>query len=229
MDNLNAMHYFIDQIAFQTEMRGPLFKCEPNNDGSLRLHYYSMRNGLFPMVKGLVWQSAKALFDIKVKITVMERTQEKRNNVLTEHVIFNIESIDDSVALVSSNALTMNLLQLNLSGTKPPPGISLQSFSKMFPFHICINKQMIIEHCGEFLQHELNLNKRKMTKLTEIFNLIQPEDVQLSFKGLVTYLNSLFIFQLKPSLSRNGKNNSIQHHPLYLKGMFICLQNLSLI
>lgn len=216
MDSLNSLHFFINQISFQTEMRGPLFKCEKNNDGTLRLHYYSVRKGLFPMVKGLVLQSAKALFNLDVKIVVTERSQEKRNNLMTEHVIYTIESIDELVPLVKDNVARS--LKFDLSTSKPALGISLQSFSQMFPMHVCFNKQMIVEHCGEFLQQELNLGKRRMTKLTDIFQLIQPEDVQISFKGFLACLNSLFIFQLKTNLARNNKNNDSPKRPLILKG-----------
>lgn len=37
LDNLNSMHFFIDQIAFRSELRGPAFKCEARPDGTLRL------------------------------------------------------------------------------------------------------------------------------------------------------------------------------------------------
>ena len=213
------MHFFIDQVAFQSEMRGPLFKCEANSDGSLRLHYYSVRNGLFPMVKGLVAQAAKSLFDIDVRVFVTERSQEKRNNTVTDHVIFTVEAINDNIALVKDNNSIYRSLQTDASINKTPLGISIQSFAQMFPMHVCFNKQMIIEHCGEFLQKELNLGKRKMTKLTEIFQLVQPEDVQLSFKGFLACLNSLFVFQIKTTLARNEKKNVVQKRPLVVKGI----------
>jgi guanylate cyclase soluble subunit beta len=36
LETLSSMHFFIDRIAFQTEMRGPVFKCDLNPDGTLR-------------------------------------------------------------------------------------------------------------------------------------------------------------------------------------------------
>uniref|UniRef100_A0A0K0D2U2 HNOB domain-containing protein n=1 Tax=Angiostrongylus cantonensis TaxID=6313 RepID=A0A0K0D2U2_ANGCA len=85
------MHYFIDQIAFKSEMRGPTFQCESVGDGSLRLHYFSHRQGLFPIVKGLVRQTAHVLFDINVVINFVERSQERRKGGLVEHVVFCVE------------------------------------------------------------------------------------------------------------------------------------------
>lgn len=70
---------------------------------------------------------------------------------------------------------------------------------------------------GIFLQHEFALATRRTTKLTDIFQLVQPDDVQLTFKGITTYMNSMFIFQLKQNMNRNEKNTTIK--PLSLKGM----------
>ncbi|KAK6059384.1 heme NO binding protein [Cooperia oncophora] len=91
LDNLNSMHYFIDQIAFKSEMRGPTFQCEATGEGFLRLHYFSHRQGLFPIVKGLVRQVSRLLFDMDVKLTVIERSQERRKSGMVEHVVFSLE------------------------------------------------------------------------------------------------------------------------------------------
>ncbi|KAH7680159.1 Protein GCY-37, partial [Aphelenchoides avenae] len=96
----------------------------------------------------------------------------------------------------------------------------------MFPTHVCFNKQLVIEHCGDFLQHELGLTKRRTTKITDIFTLLQPEDVPLTFKGIQTYLNSLFIFQIKQTLQRNEDTRSAKYHaPLALKGQMMLVNN----
>jgi len=52
LDNLDSLHYFIDHIVYKANLQGPSFRCEENADGSLTLHYYSRRTGLFPIVKG---------------------------------------------------------------------------------------------------------------------------------------------------------------------------------
>ncbi|VDK50837.1 unnamed protein product [Cylicostephanus goldi] len=52
LDSLDSLHYFIDHVVYQTKLRGPSFRCEAQPDGTLLLHYYSKRSGLYPIVKG---------------------------------------------------------------------------------------------------------------------------------------------------------------------------------
>lgn len=56
LDGLDSLHYFIDRMVYSTKLRGPAFRCESSGleDGSLLLHYYSTRTGLYPIVKGTV-------------------------------------------------------------------------------------------------------------------------------------------------------------------------------
>jgi guanylate cyclase soluble subunit beta len=84
-----------------------------------------------------------------------------------------------------------------------PLQMSVGFFAAMFPTHVCFNRQMVIEHCGEFLFNELDMAKKRTSKVTDLFTLIQPDDVPLNFKSIVTYLNSVFILRLKIPIRRN--------------------------
>ncbi|KIH48991.1 heme NO binding protein, partial [Ancylostoma duodenale] len=51
LDNLDSLHYFIDHVVYKANLRGPSFRCEENPDGSLTLHYFTGRPGLYPIVR----------------------------------------------------------------------------------------------------------------------------------------------------------------------------------
>ncbi|KAH7695295.1 Protein GCY-36, partial [Aphelenchoides avenae] len=51
LDSLDSLHYFIDHIVYKTSLRGPSFRAEETEDGSIILHYFTARAGLFPIVK----------------------------------------------------------------------------------------------------------------------------------------------------------------------------------
>lgn len=50
---MDRVYYFADHTAFSMKLRGPVFRCEFTNDGSLLLHYYSSRTGFPGIVKGI--------------------------------------------------------------------------------------------------------------------------------------------------------------------------------
>ncbi|XGW33908.1 hypothetical protein V3C99_017982, partial [Haemonchus contortus] len=81
LDSLDSLHYFIDHVVYQTKLRGPSFRCEPQPDGTLLLHYYSKRSGLYPIVKGVVREVARRIYDTEVVMKVQERKQEHLDNL----------------------------------------------------------------------------------------------------------------------------------------------------
>ncbi|KAL3088561.1 hypothetical protein niasHT_023179 [Heterodera trifolii] len=52
LDNLDSLHYFIDHVVYKANLRGPSFRCEPNSENAITLHYFSSRSALYPIVKG---------------------------------------------------------------------------------------------------------------------------------------------------------------------------------
>lgn len=229
LDSLNSMHYFIDTIAFKSEMRGPTFQCEATGEGSLRLHYFSHRQGLFPIVKGLVRQTSRVLFEMDVKVNVIERSQERRKSGMVEHVVFSIEPDDEHRAgkrlAYKFKRETRPVSDQEVAEGNLPLAVTLRDFSTIFPYHICFNKQMVVEHVGKHLLIEYGLADKKMLKLNELVQLIQPADIQqLTHKSIMTYLNTLFIFQLKHHCKRNevekGSSEAFQQ-PLCLKGQMM--------
>ncbi|KAI6206113.1 Guanylate cyclase [Aphelenchoides besseyi] len=83
-------HYFIDHVVYRTRLKGPSFRCEPQADETILLHYYSRRSNLFPIVKGVVREAARRLFGVEVLISVVERRQDQSESLINEHVIFKI-------------------------------------------------------------------------------------------------------------------------------------------
>nr|CDJ83578.1 Haem NO binding and Haem NO binding associated and Adenylyl cyclase class-3 4 guanylyl cyclase domain containing protein [Haemonchus contortus] len=210
-------------------MRGPTFQCEAIGDGLLRLHYFSHRQGLFPIVKGLVRQVSRLLFEMDVKLVVLERSQERRKSGMVEHVVFSLEPDEEHRAgkrlAYKFKRDTRLYGDVEVADPHAPLAVNLKDFSTIFPYHICFNKQMVVEHVGRHLLVEYGLADKKMLKLSELVQLIQPADIQqLTHKTIMSYLNTLFIFQLKHHCKRNevekGSSEAFQQ-PLCLKGQML--------
>lgn len=66
LQNLDALHARVGVVF--PKLQPPSFECEDVEEESLKLHYYSERQGLAPMVIGLV-QGLGQKFDTEVEIT----------------------------------------------------------------------------------------------------------------------------------------------------------------
>lgn len=71
LGNLDAMHSRISLTMPQ--LRPPSFVCDELQEGALRVHYYSEREGLGPMVVGLLRGLAR-MFDLVVTVEHVERS-----------------------------------------------------------------------------------------------------------------------------------------------------------
>ncbi|ETN71836.1 heme NO binding protein [Necator americanus] len=98
LDNLDSLHYFIDHVVYKANLRGPSFRCEENADGSITLHYFTGRPGLYPIVRGVLREVAKRVFNIDISLNITGRTQRSvqmaTGERVEEHVIFVVKVID---------------------------------------------------------------------------------------------------------------------------------------
>ncbi|GMT21908.1 hypothetical protein PFISCL1PPCAC_13205, partial [Pristionchus fissidentatus] len=76
LNNVNFMHYFVNQCSFRSEMKEPNLKCTQLNDEVLLLNYISRRRGLNALVLGL--------------ISICEVTEYDRNDATDIHTLYKI-------------------------------------------------------------------------------------------------------------------------------------------
>uniref|UniRef100_A0A1I8AKP9 guanylate cyclase n=1 Tax=Steinernema glaseri TaxID=37863 RepID=A0A1I8AKP9_9BILA len=213
LENLNSIHYYILKVYFDVAVQGPTFQSVLQADGSIKLHYYSHRDGMYPaligrlprtnnvnfsalFVTGLLRKAARKIFNIDAKIVTFERSEVRRKNAIIEHVIYNIEP--------ASNDISGFYKQRSARGKKEIPRLSLpisaSTFATLFPTHICFNRELVVEHCGSFLKDEFNLSPGQ--PLVDFMSILQPDDVQMTFEDIETHLNSIFICQMNNDMIR---------------------------
>uniref|UniRef100_A0A914WSB0 Heme NO-binding domain-containing protein n=1 Tax=Plectus sambesii TaxID=2011161 RepID=A0A914WSB0_9BILA len=148
LDSLDSLHYFIDHVVYKTKLKGPSFRCEPQNDGSLLLHYYSKRSGLYPIVKGVVREVARRLYDTDVVMKVQERKQEHLDTTVAEHVVFTIQQVDNGSGHASRSITTKSALDMQPESFPGPCALPLRDFCIAFPHHLCFDRDLFLEHFG---------------------------------------------------------------------------------
>ncbi|EGT58389.1 hypothetical protein CAEBREN_31325 [Caenorhabditis brenneri] len=232
LDSLDSLHYFIDHVVYKTKLRGPSFRCDVQADGTLLLHYYSKRSGLYPIVKGVVREVARRIYDTEVVMKVQERKQEHLDAFVTEHVVFVITQIENANSVqqksISSKAdsqidlstvlfihrrlsslrldperqkrrrksLTANGSRMEINLNEGIYEISSSDFAQAFPYHICFDPDLFLEHFGNFIKKTYPNAMRQETRVTDLLELVHPE-VPFSYESIKYYKNSLFVFRLK--------------------------------
>ncbi|CAJ0609751.1 unnamed protein product [Cylicocyclus nassatus] len=218
LDSLDSLHYFIDHVVYQTKLRGPSFRCEPQPDGTLLLHYYSKRSGLYPIVKGVVREVARRIYETEVIMKVQERKQEHLDAFVTEHVVFVISQVD-----------TGNGQPAKAISSKPEQfdanvgvfDISSDDFSIAFPYHICFDKDLFVEHFGHYIRNAYPMAIRQETRVSDILELVHPE-VPLSYESILAFKNSLFVFKMR-GIGDIVHQKDEEMKPILLKGSMILI------
>ncbi|KAL3990828.1 Adenylate and Guanylate cyclase catalytic domain family protein [Acanthocheilonema viteae] len=218
LNNLDRVHYFVDQIAFSMKLRVPLFRCELNNDYSLLLHYYSSRTGFPGIVKGIVCEISRRIFGIEVEMTIESRCREHIGSITKEHIIFSITEKGNSKG--NLNCLNCSLSTfLQNAELNEQCGLSLNEFAIIFPYHICFSKEFRILHHGIFIKKYAPSVRCGITLLTDIAQLIYP-NVPLIYESLLAFLNSIFVLVLNDTT-----DSEICLQAIVLRGSITLLSN----
>ncbi|KAE9416454.1 hypothetical protein Angca_003586, partial [Angiostrongylus cantonensis] len=218
LDSLDSLHYFIDHVVYQTKLRGPSFRCEPQPDGTILLHYYSKRSGLYPIVKGgVVREVSRRIYDTEVIMKVQERKQEHLDAFVTEHVVFTISQVDSGLRRSSKAISTKVELLESHSGDFE---ISAEDFVIAFPYHICFDKELVIEHVGQYIRKTYPMVGHQETKVTDILELVHPE-VPFSYESILAFKNSLFVFKMKDV--GDIVHSKEENKPILLKGAMVLI------
>ncbi|GMS91647.1 hypothetical protein PENTCL1PPCAC_13822, partial [Pristionchus entomophagus] len=224
LDNLNFMHYFINQCSFHSEMRGPNFKCIQLDEETLQLNYISRRRGLNALVLGLVYRAARVLFDIEITIGITTVTEYARGENATDiHTIYKIKL--DTAPPHSSKTehfASAKKIDHSLIDSANFP-LSLRDFNEIFPCHICFNRDLSVEHVGFFLLNEYDLANRKV-RLQDVVELLQPTAAQMSFASFLENANTRFIMRMKLPGNR-AKNRNEKPMDLVLSGQMQLLES----
>ncbi|EFP10742.1 hypothetical protein CRE_02552 [Caenorhabditis remanei] len=191
LDSLDSLHYFIDHVVYKANY--------------LLLHYFTGRPGLYPIVKGVVREVAKRVFDLDINLVVQGRTQRSvhMNNGerVEEHVVFLIKNVGEnrrdsdgshSGLLASSNPNFPESLDDTLQ-------MSLDDFSKALPYHFVIDESCKLVQCGSELHNHIpNELLQPGTPILRIFEINRPQ-IPLDFENICNFINAVFVLQVKTS------------------------------
>ncbi|CAJ0598531.1 unnamed protein product [Cylicocyclus nassatus] len=244
LDNLDSLHYFIDHVVYKANLRGPSFRCEDNSDGTITLHYYTGRPGLYPIVKGVLREAAKRVFKLDIALTITGRTQRSvqmaTGERIEEHVIFLIKTANTQ----EDGAELGNARQLPQQGNDFKIRLTNEDFISTFPYHFVVDQDCKLVQVGRALYNHVPRDLLLPgTPLIRVFEVTRPQ-IPLDFDSICNFINAVFVLQVKTTpmefqksvtkrnsqvLDENGvdDNNSLDHmtqsQHLKLKGQMMLM------
>ncbi|RCN43640.1 heme NO binding associated [Ancylostoma caninum] len=203
LDNLDSLHYFIDHVVYKANLRGPSFRCEENPDGSLTLHYFTGRPGLYPIVKGVLREVARRVFDIDINLTITGRTQRSvqlatGGDRIEEHVIFVVKTQHESRH--SSNETLSDIgLFSSIENFDQSLRLNAADFCNALPYHVIMDEHCQLIQTGRELANHIPKELLAVgTPVMRIFEVNRPQ-IPFDFDNICNFINAVFVLQVKTS------------------------------
>uniref|UniRef100_A0A0K0FYJ9 guanylate cyclase n=1 Tax=Strongyloides venezuelensis TaxID=75913 RepID=A0A0K0FYJ9_STRVS len=225
LDNLDSLHYFIDHVVYKANLRGPSFRCEQNDDGSITLHYFTGRPGLYPIVKGVLREVARRIYLSEISISISGRTQRSvqmsTGERVEEHVIMLIKEtptrngtdVDPSIVNGGHSDSTSSIIsssdqKFNLDNSVLR--VSHNDFLAAFPYHFIVDRDCKLVQAGKDLyKHVIPELLEPGTPIIRIFEITRPQ-IPLDFDNICNFINAVFVLQVKLPPSNLQKVNTSQ-------------------
>ncbi|XP_038066117.1 guanylate cyclase soluble subunit beta-2-like [Patiria miniata] len=93
ISNLDFMHTVYMKTMYPM-MEEPSFRAETRQDGSLTLHYFSVRHGLNGVVSGVIKGVSRIIFRERIDMDVIEYKEEYHRGVRKDHWVFHVRFVE---------------------------------------------------------------------------------------------------------------------------------------
>lgn len=148
--------------------------------------------------EGVVREIARSIFDVDIVMKVTERKQEsidtKDSAEMEEHVVFKIAEVVKNGH--RPTAISRSTLSLVSEFYAAPLQLTLRDFMNIFPYHICIDKNLLIDHCGIYVRKAYPFLITGETSMADIVDIVHPE-IPMSYDNFIHFINGTFVFKMK--------------------------------
>ncbi|KAK6177072.1 hypothetical protein SNE40_015250 [Patella caerulea] len=226
IQNLDSLHSLL-ALSYKN-ITPPSFRCETGEDGSLLLHYYTIRPGLYPIVIGLVKAVGRDIFNQTVDITVLEQSEETIGDKNQQHTVFNVILQDGlhsrEVCPYQRQAPEGEESEKKMAEICPVMSgdtsfqLNAQQFCSAFPYHIIFDSNMCISQCGTKIQKLSPVLITPHIPMEKVLAIDHPK-MELNIENIKKFINSVFFL----SICNSNKDNP--EKTFTLKGQMIWLED----
>ncbi|KAK7488571.1 hypothetical protein BaRGS_00020188, partial [Batillaria attramentaria] len=201
-------------------------KCESEEDGTLTLHYYSCREGLSDIVKGVVRAVGTEIFNQNVRLELIStELNDLGAGRSQEHSVFTVYFLDDDDTSrkppegVEVTQQHLESTAVQAAKTRPPRQritLSGELFCETFPYHVIFDENLTIHQCGDNLERMLGVDLEDHPRMPDAFLVIYPR-MNLTMANIQRFINSIFVLAIVP---KDGKGT-----PMSIKGQMLWLED----
>ncbi|XP_064606184.1 guanylate cyclase soluble subunit beta-2-like [Liolophura sinensis] len=237
VQNLDSLHSMLAMSYKNIE--APSFRCETNEDGTLILHYYTVRPGLYPIVIGLVRAVGRDLFNTNAILEVINiSSQQLTEKDVQEHVSFKVTLVDKnkntskSAKVVYQHSGEMKVYSRDAFTPTIPSNlqISAKNFCLVFPYHVIFDKDLSVKQSGIMIQKLCPTLSEENTFMEKCFNLVHPR-MKFTFSNILTFINANFVLEIKLKGLANDSSIKVKGQMVWLEDVdhmiYICSPRLA--
>eukprot|EP00055_Hartaetosiga_balthica_P003971 m.9663 g.9663 ORF g.9663 m.9663 type:complete len:685 (-) comp3512_c0_seq1:180-2234(-) len=194
LENIDSLHESF-RPSFP-EMKAPSLKPERTGENSMDVHYRSESDNLAPFVMGAIKSCAKTLFDLD--IDMVHRTKKGQSG---KHDVFNIYAEARAFPATQQDyqfESKMTTMQIN-------PFLS----NKLFPFHICFDRNLKIVSVGSSLTRHIIGKDVIGSKFSTFFKLARPLNVELDFDELLHHIGESVLIIIPKKVLKRSKISTV--------------------
>ena len=195
-DFLSGLDNLHEKLLFRFPgMQAPSFRVESTHGSEvLTVYYYSVRSGLQYMVVGMLKAVSAKLFTSAIDVVVESFNEEEG---CTKLVVRPTDMFAD--ARIMPRRRQSRMVREDCQVAAYQSSIGTATFCKAIPFHIMVNRNMIIFQAGISMRRVLPTLVVGRTKLKDIFEIVRPA-VPSNFNAILSRSNSVFLMKTKEGM-----------------------------
>ncbi|XP_071807016.1 guanylate cyclase soluble subunit beta-2-like [Asterias amurensis] len=246
--NLDFMHTVYMKTMYPM-MDEPSFRAETREDGTLTLHYFSVRKGLNGVVSGVIKGVARIIFCERIEMEVIDYKEEYHRGVRKDHWVFHVRFIEFNLTPMGLDGKISQEEWLSILVTEKdsdvkdkipdvttikeqheteqfvahiPDKIHVDpsTFCHAFPYHVVFDKNLVIQHSGVKIQQFCPRVTEEGASFEDFFSVRHP-NIALNVESLRTFRTSIFIVDFR----KEELNAKMQDKPtISLRGQMLWME-----
>lgn len=142
----------------------------------------------------------REFYDVRLETEILEVAEEDLDGASHAHVTFRVteagpcEDVED-ISFSRTRRSSASSFALLKPVVPQKPIIDVSCFCEIFPFHIVVDRSMVIRQCGLKLQKMVGLDRCVGDNINEHFTILHPP-VSFDFDKINEFINASYVIKV---------------------------------